>query len=204
MSDDKPRIHVRDDGTLTIVQFTDLHWQNGEPADIKTRVCMENVLEAERPDLVVISGDLIGGDECRDPAAAIRSLSRPMEQRAIPWAAVLGNHDQEASYTRKQMMEAQLEHPHCLSQLGPDEVSGWGNYVLHVHGADGSEARVWNLYFLDSNAYAETSVNGYGWIRHDQIRWYLDRAAALEAEQGGTQLPALAFFHIPLPEYSKV
>jgi len=38
---------VRDDGTFKIVQFTDLHWQNGEKEDFRTRDLMEKILLRE-------------------------------------------------------------------------------------------------------------------------------------------------------------
>ena len=58
------------------------------------------------------------------------------------------------------------------------------------------------LYCLDSHDYSTIpSIDGYGWFTQDQIRWYRDRSAAYTAANGGKPLPALAFFHIALPEY---
>ncbi len=100
-------------------------------------------------------------------------------------------------------MELQRALPGCLSQPGPADVSGVGNYTLPIHAARGSQAAA-TLYLLDSNAYAETDIAGYGWLRRDQIAWYLRTAQALRAAHDGVPLPALAFFHIPLPEYNEV
>jgi hypothetical protein len=47
-------------------------------------------------------------------------------------------------------------------------------------------------------------VDGYGWIRSDQIEWYRNTARALRRFGGENPLPACAFFHIPLPEYNEV
>lgn len=198
----KRALRFRPDGTFTIVQFTDTHWHNGEPADLKTRALMERVLEAERPDLVVLTGDNLDGAGCRDPARAWRDLVAPMEERAIPWAAVFGNHDDEGALSREELLEVQQACAGCLSQRGPKGVSGVGNYVLLVESAKGGR-RALVLYFLDSNSYAPPSVGGYAWIRHDQIVWYRETARALR-EENGALLPALAFFHIPLPEYEEV
>ena len=58
------------------------------------------------------------------------------------------------------------------------------------------------LYCLDSHDYSTVEgIDGYGWFTQDQIRWYRDRSAAYTAANGGKPLPALAFFHIALPEY---
>lgn len=189
-------LRVRDDGSFTLVQLTDTHWHNGEPEDLATRALIETVLDAEQPDFVVITGDLIGGDECLDAATALTELTRPIVSRELPWAAVWGNHDEEANLSRLELMNVLTSLPGCLASRGPENVSGVGNYHLTVH--DRSDEPAWNLLFLDSNAYAEDGLNGYGWIRHDQIAWFLETLRQLRQTQG--QHPALCFFHIPLPE----
>src|ERR1041384_7668106 len=65
-------LRFRTDQTFTLVQFTDLHWKNGEPEDLKTRALMEQVLELEKPDLVLLTGDVIEGGSCADPARSWR------------------------------------------------------------------------------------------------------------------------------------
>ena len=55
-------LRFRDDGTFKIVQFTDMHWHNGDPDDLQTRALMERVLDAERPDLVLLTGDVFMGN----------------------------------------------------------------------------------------------------------------------------------------------
>jgi len=64
---------------------------------------MARVLDAEKPDLVVFSGDNIVGS-ANDVLQAITEFSQPVVDRQIPWAAVFGNHDDEASTTRAQQM----------------------------------------------------------------------------------------------------
>lgn len=46
-------------------------------------------------------------------------------------------------------------------------------------------------------------VNGYEWVRPSQIKWYLDTAKELR-DRNGKIVPALMFFHIPIPEYSEI
>ena len=199
----KPDLRFRPDGTFTIVQFTDLHFKNGEAADEQTSALMAEALEAERPDLAVLTGDVLDGKHSRDPAAAWRLATRPLVEQGIPWAAVFGNHDDEGSLSRAQLMDVQRTIPYCLSQPGPEDVSGVGNYVLPICSSSGEQPAA-TLYFLDSNSYASTEIAGYGWIRRDQIAWYLQTAQALREANGGEPLPGLAFFHIPLPEYNEV
>jgi len=64
-----------------------------------------------------------------------------------------------------------------------------------------------NLWFIDSGAYSQKEdigITGYDWIRPSQIAWYTTEAKRVQAENGGLVAPALAFFHIPIPEYELV
>ena len=46
-------------------------------------------------------------------------------------------------------------------------------------------------------------MKGYDWLTFDQVNWYRQQSAAFTAKNDGKPLPALAFFHIPLPEYNE-
>lgn len=62
-----------------------------------------------------------------------------------------------------------------------------------------------NLYFLDSGDYSKfASVPGYEWVRPSQINWFLETSRGFKEANGGKVVPALMFFHIPIPEYQKV
>jgi hypothetical protein len=196
-------LHFRTDGTFTIVQFTDMHFKNGEPEDEQTSALMAEVLDAEQLDLVALTGDVIDGGHSDDPAASWQRAVAPIVDRSLPWAAVFGNHDDEGALSRQDLMAVQQSIPHCLTSPGPTGVSGVGNYVLPVKASQTDEAAA-TLYFVDSNAYAETNIAGYGWIRRDQIAWFLDEAKRQRPAVGAEPLPALAFFHIPLPEYNQI
>ena len=85
-------LRFRADGTFTIVQFTDTHFTSNaprtiEPTDEQTIALMEQVLEAEQPDLVVLTGDVIDGGRCTDSAAAWRLAVSPIVAKGLPWAA---------------------------------------------------------------------------------------------------------------------
>lgn len=194
-------LRFRDDGTFTIVQFADTHFTNGEARDDQTTAMMAAILDAERPDLVVFTGDMIEGRRCADPASSVRRALVAVVERGLPWAAVFGNHDDEGTLDRAGLLAVQQALPGCLSEAGPADLSGVGNYVLPVLQGKTPAAL---LYFLDSNSYSETWLKGYGWIRRDQIAWYLATARAWRERNGGEPLPALAYFHIPLPEYNEV
>jgi len=151
------------------------------------------VLDAERPDLVVLTGDFIEGGRCADPVATWLQAVEPFEQRGVPWAAVFGNHDDEGSATREDLLAAQLGRAGCLTERGPRSVTGVGNFTLDVLGAGDFVVR---LYFFDSGSYATNGPGEYAWIAHDQVCWYRELASAARRPA-----LALAFLHIPLPEY---
>lgn len=204
-------LHFSKDGTFTIVQFTDIHWKDGSDLDLQSRAVMELVLDAEQPDFVMFTGDVIytgrdsdGSSLCSDPVGAFREAVAAVEQRAIPWGIVFGNHDTENDITREELMSEVVKHPNILAERGPQDIQGVGNYVLPVLGSNNEQAAAL-LYCLDSGAYSENPlVPGYDWIRHNQVQWYIQQSQEWKARVQGVVLPAIAFFHIPLPEYQTV
>ncbi|MEF3311600.1 metallophosphoesterase family protein [Paenibacillus sp. GYB004] len=202
---DKRKLTFREDGTFTIAQFTDIHWIDGSEADQRTRSLMELVIREEAPDLVVFTGDVIysGGKGCTDPFQALRDAVATAENAKIPWALVFGNHDTEGNITREQLAPAVETYEFAVSDSGPANLSGFGNFVLEVEGRSGQTAAA--LYGLDSGEYSPLPhIKGYNWFRRDQISWFLQQSARLTEQNKGEPLPALAFFHIPLPEYNQV
>jgi hypothetical protein len=201
------RLRFRDDGTFTIVQFTDVHWTQGGEEDQRSAVLMGAVLDAEQPDLVVLTGDQIFGRDCSAPTSAFRDSVAPLEERGITWASTFGNHDPEGTATREELTAVQQALPHCLSQVGPPDTTGVSNYVLRIAGSHGDDMAA-ALYLIDSNGAGEPRIPGLGgwaWIERDQIAWYLAQAYALAAEYPGPgKLPALAFFHIPIMEFDEM
>ncbi|MEF3304542.1 metallophosphoesterase family protein [Paenibacillus sp. GYB003] len=210
MSKNKRTLKFRPDGTFTIAQFTDVHWIDGCEEDLRSRALMETVIREEKPDVVFFTGDVIytggvkaGRQPCLDPRGALREAAACAEERGVPWALVFGNHDTENYITREELAAEVEAFAHSVFERGPAELSGCGNYALVIEGADGKAAAA--LYGFDSGAYSGLPhVEGYDWIRRDQIDWYLRESRRLTERNGGEPLPALAFFHIPLPEYEQV
>ncbi|WP_339265343.1 metallophosphoesterase family protein [Paenibacillus sp. FSL K6-1330] len=204
------KLKFREDGTFVIVQFSDVEFIDAEDLDPETplldsmtKATMERIIAIEQPDLVVFAGDLTASARSKDPLQSFRSAVAVAEENRVAWAAVFGNHDSEGSLPRKRMHEEQLLHEYCVAQPDPPGVSGAGNYVLTID--DRAEKPAASLFFLDSGDYSPIeAVGGYDWIRRDQIEWYVSESRQLAERNGGAPLPALAFFHIPLPEYDEV
>jgi 3',5'-cyclic AMP phosphodiesterase CpdA len=195
-------LKFRSDQRFKIVQFTDIHWHNGEEPDQQSAALIARVAKTESPDLIVLTGDILAGGGCDDAAESLRQVVQSVEACGVPWAAVFGNHDDEGTADRHELMAIMLESPLSLTQPGPAEIPGVGNYVLSLQSfKENVPAAV--LYFIDSGSYAQTDIGGYDWIRREQIAWYLQESARITAG-AGNPLPALAFFHIPIPEYDEV
>jgi len=187
-------LRFRDDGRFKIVQVTDTHFCDDGPDDRRTRALLERALDAERPDLVVLTGDFVDGSRAADPARVWQNAVEAIEAREIPWAAVFGNHDDEGGASREELFHAWRECRLCLSERGPKELTGVANYVLSVAASGAPAVAAARLYFFDSGSYSPTGAGTYAWIAHDQIEWY-------RRQSPGGDAVALAFFHIPLPEY---
>ena len=180
-----------------IVQFTDIHWKYGNPASDEAGKRMAEVLDAEKPDLVVYTGDLIFAKPARE------GLDKALEaaiERGIPFAVTWGNHDDEQDLKREELSAYVATKPGNLTST-VEGISGVTNYALTIKSADSKkDAAV--LYIFDSNSYSPMKkVKGYEWIKHDQVQWYINTSKSYTAANNGTPMPALAFFHIPLPEY---
>ncbi len=201
-SEKKPMLTFDAQGRFTIVQFTDLHLKEGNEEDGSTMALVEQVLDAEKPQLVVLTGDVLGASA--RPREIMTQCCRPMVERHIPWAVALGNHDDEGTHDRPGLMDIIVSLPYSVSQRGPKDIHGVSNYTVPVYSTNGQEKK-WVLYFFDSNAYPpEKSLGSYDWIHVDQVHWYYETSKKLAAENRGRVYPGLAFFHIPLPEYERV
>lgn len=195
----KRELKFNEDGSFKILQFTDVHWSDGSADDIKSNAVMESILILEKPDLVVFTGDMVFSEE---NAFFLQKVFEPVDKLGIPWATVFGNHDAEIGSGKEKLLQVQQESKLCLTDAGDLAVSGLCNYYLSIKKSQNNNPS-WILYFIDSGSYNENEkVGEYDFIQRDQIDWYTKLSKKLNREFNG--LPALSFFHIPLPEYNDV
>ena len=180
-----------------IVQFTDIHWKYGKPASDEAGERMAEILDIEKPDLVVFTGDLVFSKPARE------GLDMALEatvSRGIPFAVTWGNHDDEWDLTREELSQHLTTKKGNLSST-TEGISGVTNYALTIKSSDGEgDAAV--LYVFDSHSYSSLKQSkGYDWIKYDQVAWYRQLSDKFTSANGGEPMPALAFLHIPLPEF---
>jgi hypothetical protein len=225
----KPKLRFDRKGEFRILQVADMHYADGRttpcedvlPAqvptcsDLNTTDFLHRMILAEKPHLIVFTGDNIYGFDSSDPVKSMNAAFAPAISSGIPWTAVLGNHDQESTLSRSGVMKYIVQMKNTLSQYNPpdmEDIDGFGNYNLEVYGVEGStfsNKSVLNLYFLDSGDYSTVpSIPGYGWIKPSQQLWYqrtsrkLRKAFMSKPVPQKAPAPALSYFHIPLPEYA--
>ena len=185
-------------GEFKIVQITDVHFHYGNPASDIALKRIAEVLDAEHPDLVVFTGDVVYASPADKGMQTVLSLA---SDRKIPFVVTFGNHDNEHGKSRAELYDLIRTLPYNI-QPDRGEVES-PDYLLTVRSSDGTKDAAL-LYCMDTHSYSKMKdVQGYDWLTFDQVNWYRNRSAAYTKQNGGVPLPALAFFHIPLPEYNE-
>ncbi|KAJ7955845.1 Inactive purple acid phosphatase-like protein [Quillaja saponaria] len=239
-------LRFRSDGTFKILQVADMHYGNGiitrcrdvlasefeYCSDLNSTRFLRRMIEAENPDFIAFTGDNIFGTSTADAAESLFKAFGPAMESGLPWAAVLGNHDQESTMNREELMSFISLMDYSISQLNPPaenpsnidkgeimtNIDGFGNCDLRVYGALGSNvanSSVLNLFFLDSgDRVLHQGIRTYGWIKESQLNWlrHVSQEYQGQKQDGDHQNdawplakpPALAFFHIPILEIRRL
>lgn len=109
--DDRAALRVRQDGKFKIVQISDTQMVTRvgtckdavdargnclpeSEADPLTVNFIGRILDTEKPDLVILTGDQLHHD-ILDSQSALFKVVAPIIERSTPFAAVFGNHDSE-------------------------------------------------------------------------------------------------------------
>lgn len=184
-----------DKGQFTVVQLTDLHYTGADWMSEQVPAMLTRLLAQERPDLVVITGDVIYR---RPGAARMAEICGAIGGTGIPYAVTLGNHDAEQGITQEELHALLRTLPGCVN--GRYCEAGARDFVIPVLSADGrrEEARI---YVMDSNDY-NADDHSYKGFEPEQVAWY-DRECARAAARNGRRATGLIFFHVPLPEYAE-
>ncbi|KAJ3815094.1 Metallo-dependent phosphatase [Lentinula aff. lateritia] len=227
---DKPRITFRPDGTFKLTVFSDMHWGEnpwdswGPEQDANSTRLMEKVLPSEKPDFVVLNGDLITGENAfKDNATLlIDRIVAPLNAAQIPFCSTQGNHDNQKNITHLQeILREQQVAPLTYTRVAPAGVGGVegpGNYWVPVYekasGIDQSlNSTTYNsiehldpspvlvLWFFDSRggfSYGDNSTAIPDWVDESVAAWIEGESATMNDAWGPAEnRGALAFVHIP-------
>ncbi|MBR7137111.1 MAG: metallophosphoesterase, partial [Clostridia bacterium] len=208
----KPTLRFRADGTFKILQLTDLHigtlTGSLSGRNMTALNLIDTLIAAEKPDLVAFTGDIStdgsNGHICRiwDEINAI------LEKHNTPYTMTFGNHESDAHTNRPQAIGDHLEkYPLSLFECG-DPNMGTGNYAVPVLASD-NDKTAWLLYSIDchSSQFPFPYPDGHKETREwytwpTQLKWIEKTQKAAQAEFGS--VPAIAFNHVPLPEYDEM
>ena len=176
-----------------IINLTDIHFSDyGYRMFLNPEheLLMRRIIEAEKPDLIMLTGDMVCGDE--SDYYSIRRITDMLESYGIPWAPVFGNHDDESNCDLNYLADVMMSSPHCLMKKGDPEM-GVGNYIVNIaeKNEDGSLNVVSSLLFMDSH-HSQPNEKQQKWVKWacDGINGLTDKTAEISV-----------IMHIPLPEY---
>ncbi|MBQ6621044.1 MAG: metallophosphoesterase family protein [Thermoguttaceae bacterium] len=205
-------------GRFRILQFTDLHNSYSTKKEYakaeKTLDRIRLLLEQEKPDLAVITGDIIVNSGGKTPvgcelleggvAEGWARFTKPFEEAQVPFVTTFGNHDhdREKSVSAKEQLEMIRRSPMSRVYNADDSLPGAGNCSIPILGSDGTDAvRLW---FIDSLSYPKRrELSSCAWIDYSQIQWYRRESANIET-LAGRKVPGLMFFHIPVLEFNQM
>lgn len=190
-------LHFRKDGTFKIVQFTDTHIIGlpGSGSEVAIQVIQETVA-AEKPDLIIMTGDIVTGEPAEPCWEMLLSC---LKEIGLPFIVLNGNHDTEQDMEYDRFTSMIVSTPGSLNRR--NRQGELADLAVEVKSRNGRVGTV--LYCLDSHANCfYPGIGGYAWITGDQIEWYRKMSDKFTSRNGGKPVNGLAFFHIPLQEYT--
>ena len=178
-------------------QLGDDEWAEGHPAGQLLRDTVTATVEAVKPDLITVSGDLAWAGHFQSYA----HLADLLDGFGIPWAPVFGNHDNQQGPEQVDKAAAiMMERKHCILEKG-DPAMGCGNYVIAIR----EEGRlVHGIIMMDSHdrkPWTDAAGNKHeAWADLDPVQfpWYREQVELLKA---GGAAESSVVMHIPLYTY---
>lgn len=188
-----------------VLVLTDIHLKNkGTFAswlginyilDLAGDIALDKLVSKTAPDLILVLGDSVLTN--RNDLEYERFVKN-MDSYKTPWACVFGNHDDEGRADKAKLVDILMTSEYGLFEFGPKDLHGAGNYVIELTRDNVTQ---YAIFMLDSGSSLEFDDKTEG-INSKQITWYEWNMAALASKNGGIIPKNMAFFHIPLPQYT--
>ena len=201
------------DSDFKIMQLTDVHIGGGclsTTEDKKAINAIAAMVNAEKPDLVVITGDIsfaVPWSGTINNEYAHKLFIRFMENLGLYWTVAFGNHDSEIYnyYDRSAVADFYEDESleYCLFDRGPADIFGECNHIITVRQTDGLITK--GIVVIDSNSYTDEDPLGIKWIydnvHQDQIDWYKGQIEKMNSHNSSlgsdVTVESLLFMHIP-------
>ncbi|MEC5395430.1 metallophosphoesterase family protein [Bergeyella sp. RCAD1439] len=146
----KMEFRFASDGTFRILQLTDVHWSPSSSVNTKNENLITDLILQEKPDLVVLSGDIVTQSPVEEGWSAIADIFARSGQR---WTAVLGNHDHEGDKNKQEIAQYLEGLPFFVGYS--EAVSGVLNHTIDLFKYDGSEVGG-RLVLMDTHDYTSS------------------------------------------------
>lgn len=198
------------DGEFTILQISDPQDDRYAAYDLINFVKL--ALEETKPDLVILSGDIVEDSRAGDfgiddenfregvevdtyeetldnVKAATNNIFSIINDAKIPFAVAQGNNDYASGVTNEDWLKIYSSYEYSLTADMSNDADGKIDFNLEILGSDGKTA--FNVWMMD---------NGRNGISEEQIAWYESQSNALAASNGGKPVPSILFQHIPVDD----
>lgn len=194
-----PSFTVDENGDFTVLQFSDTHLISGNTKkDIKTLDAVKAKINAVKPDLVVISGDMVEGNnknEKYNKKTALEAVGMLFEDLNQYWAYVPGNNDGEKDGSSADVAAFLAQYAHCIV-ANQENLTGATQYSVDIKNSDG--VLLHSLIFMDS--LARDAESHYDYMKADQVQWAEDVLAEKKSET--PQVKCSFFFHMNTPNFA--
>lgn len=192
---------------FVILSSTDFHFDVDHEINTKATECFVRHIKETKPDLVVLTGDVILSKYQQIDAIQFAQM---MEEIGIYWTAVFGNHEtrEDRGFYKWLLWKSFCDYDHCLCKFGPDELFGYGNYTVNILGEGGKLLKT--LFFFDSGRdildrdrekyNVPADMTGYDFLKQEQIDFYKNEIDRLRNKYDDVK--SFMYMHIPLMEYA--
>lgn len=225
----KKNLYFDDLGKFKVMIFSDLRMP--KTGDDQIVANMERLLDQERPDLVILGGDVHDGTVANETElrVVLDALNAPLEERQIPWCHAFGVNTEgtekvKTGFSREAQMKVYQSYSYCLSVSDGANTYGVSNYVLPIRIDDkdndaSNDKAGFFVWLMDSNGYLndyqdqlESQVvlkNTIGGntnldsLHYSQVLWYYDTSVALEAYNGKRTL-GMMYMQVPVMQFNIV
>ncbi len=222
----KVNIDLRFDATgkFKIIILSDLRLSKNVSSTVINNI--EKVLDKEKPDLVLLGGDIHDGtiSNEKDLRTILDAVNAPLEARKIPWCHAFGvdaagTDTKKTGYNKVDQMKVYQSYPYCVSKTDFVEGNSVSNYVLPIKKSTGNSVG-FNVWCLDANGYLNDYQAGLedkvllkgtlsgktnlDCIHFTQRLWYYNTSVQMQKDNGGTLVPGMMYFQVAPQQFRMI
>lgn len=202
--------------TFRILQLTDIHFDDTVQDNLKTKQLITQMVQRFHPNLIVVTGDM-AWSLFLSTKPFVEEGSKFLNDLSVAndcyWAYTIGNHDawdagsivgsDNSGFKRKDLAAVvapyALDKPNGRLLFNYSDLSASVRYALELQGTPGTP--LWNLLFLDNTKAGLSRWYLDGSTSVSDRLWYAETYAQASMRSNTSNLPAFAFFHIPLTQF---